>query len=136
MTDDSVENTRSNVAILIGEEFFQKRTVDAVNALALNPMTYEYTDKLLDELVASQPIGIVVDLENDSFNGLSVVAAIRATAELADVPYIAYAAFDREDIIVSAEALGVNHVMRSVYAADLVKMIQEFLPTEEEEPEE
>ncbi|MBC8371522.1 MAG: hypothetical protein H8E25_16080 [Planctomycetes bacterium] len=132
MTDDSLNNNQPNVAILIGEEFFRKRTSDSCTALAVNPMAFSYSDTLLDELVAANPIGIVVDLEDESFSGLSVVAAIRATPELADVPYVAYAAFDREDIIVSAEALGLNLVMRSVYAADLVKLIQEFLPAEEE----
>jgi CheY-like chemotaxis protein len=136
MTDDSLDNTMSNVAVLIGEEFFQKRTFDAINALAINPMAFEFSDALLDELVAAQPIGIVVDLENENFSGLSVIAAIRATPELAEVPYVAYAAFDREDIIVSAEALGVNHVMRSVYAADLVKLIQGFLPDSEDDSSE
>jgi CheY-like chemotaxis protein len=133
MTDDSLENTKLSVAILIGEDFFRKRTFDAINALAINPMAFEFSDTLLDELVAAQPIGIVVDLEDESFNGLSVLAAIRATPELVDVPYIAYAAFDREDIIVSAGALGINHVIRSVYAADLVKMIRDFLPDIDED---
>ena len=133
MTDDSLENTKLSVAILIGEDFFRKRTFDAINALAINPMAFEFSDTLLDELVAAQPIGIVVDLEDESFSGLSVLAAIRATPELVDVPYIAYAAFDREDIIVSAEALGINHVIRSVYAADLVKLIRDFLPDLDEE---
>ncbi|MDE0585144.1 MAG: hypothetical protein OSB63_00815 [Planctomycetota bacterium] len=133
MTDDSSENTKLNVAILIGEDFFRKRTFDAISALAITPMAFEFSDTLLDELVAAQPIGIVVDLEDERFSGLSVLAAIRATPELADVPYIAYAAFDREDIIVSAAALGINHVIRSVYAADLVKMIRDFLPDLDEE---
>ena len=133
MTGDSLENTKLNVAILIGEDFFRKRTFDAINALAINPMAFEFSDTLLDELVAAQPIGIVVDLEDESFSGLSVLAAIRATPELVDVPYIAYAAFDREDILVSAEALGINHVIRSVYAADLVKMIRDFLPDIDED---
>ena len=133
MTDDSRENTKLNVAILIGEDFFRKRTFDAISALAITPMAFEFSDTLLDELVAAQPIGIVVDLEDERFSGLSVLAAIRATPELADVPYIAYAAFDREDIIVSAAALGINHVIRSVYAADLVKMIRDFLPDLDEE---
>jgi CheY-like chemotaxis protein len=136
MTGDSLENTKLNVAILIGEDFFRKRTFDAINALAINPMAFEFSDTLLDELVAAQPIGIVVDLEDESFSGLSVLAAIRATPELVDVPYIAYAAFDREDIIVSAEALGINHVIRSVYAADLVKMIRDFVPDLGEESDE
>ena len=136
MTGDSLENTKLNVAILIGEDFFRKRTFDAINALAINPMAFEFSDTLLDELVAAQPIGIVVDLEDESFSGLSVLAAIRATPELVDVPYIAYAAFDREDILVSAEALGINHVIRSVYAADLVKMIRDFVPDLDEESDE
>jgi len=96
-------------------------------------MAFEFSETLLDEMVAAQPIGIVVDLEDERFSGLSVLAAIRATPELADVPYIAYAAFDREDIIVSASALGINHVIRSVYAADLVKLIRDFLPDIDEE---
>jgi len=133
MTDDSRENTKLNVAILIGEDFFRKRTFDAISALAINPMAFEFSDTLLDELVAAQPIGIVVDLEDERFSGLSILAAIRATPELVDVPYIAYSAFDREDIIVSAEALGINYVIRSVYAADLVKMIRDFLPELDED---
>jgi CheY-like chemotaxis protein len=133
MTDDYLENTKLNVAILIGEDFFRKRTFDAINALAINPMTFDFSDTLLDELIAAQPIGIVVDLEDEGFSGLSLLAAIRATPELADVPYIAYTAFDREDILVSAEALGINHVIRSVYAADLVKLIRDFLPDLDEE---
>ena len=136
MTDDSLENTKLNVAVLVGEDFFRKRTFDAISALAIKPMAFELSDTLLDELVAAQPIGIVVDLEDENFSGLSVLAAIRATPELVDVPYIAYCAFDREDIIVSAEALGVNHVMRSVYAADLVKLIQGFLPDSEDDSSE
>ena len=96
-------------------------------------MAFEFSDTLLDELVAAQPIGIVVDLEDERFSGLSILAAIRATPELVDVPYIAYSAFDREDIIVSAEALGINYVIRSVYAADLVKMIRDFLPELDED---
>ena len=133
MTDDSLENTKLSVAILIGEDFFRKRTFDAINALAINPMAFEFSDTLLDEMVAAQPIGIVVDLEDENFSALSVLAAIRATPELADVPYIAYSAFDREDIIVSAAALGITHVIRSVYAADLVKLIRDFLPDLDED---
>jgi CheY-like chemotaxis protein len=129
MTDDSIENTQPNVAILIGEDFFRKRTSDACDALAVTPIAFEYSDTLLDELVAAKPIGIVVDLEDETFSGLSVIAAIRATPELADIPYVAYAAFDREDLAVSAEALGISLVMRSAYAADLVKLLQEFLPS-------
>lgn len=133
MTDDSIENKKLNVAVLIGEDFFRDRTFNAITALAINPMAFEYSDTLLDELVAANPIGIVIDLEDEGFSGLSVVAAIRATPELAEIPYVAYAAFDREDIIVSAAALGVNLVMRSVYAAELVKLIQGFLPADEDD---
>ena len=133
MTDDSLENTKLNVAVLIGEDFFRKRSFDAISALAINPLAFEFSDTLLDELIAAQPIGIVVDLEDESFSGLSVLAAIRATPELVDVPYIAYSAFDREDIIVSAAALGITHVIRSVYAADLVKLIRDFLPDLDED---
>ncbi|MFT7517328.1 MAG: CheY-like chemotaxis protein [Myxococcota bacterium] len=136
MTDDSIENKKLNVAVLIGEDFFRERTFGAITALAANPMAFGYSDTLLDELVAAKPIGIVIDLEDEGFSGLSVVAAIRATPELAEVPYVAYAAFDREDIIVSAEALGVNLVMRSVYAAELVKRIQGFLPADEGDSDE
>jgi len=137
MTDDENKFKGPSVAVLIEEEFFFERTVKALEALTVTPLLFDsITDQdCLDSLIAAQPIGIVVDLEDESFHGLSLVAAIRATPELSQVPYIAYAAFDREDIHASAAALGVDVVLRSEYAANLVKMFQSFLPKNNESGE-
>ena len=137
MTDDENKHKEPSVAVLIEEEFFLDRTVKALDALTVTPLLFDSIggEECLDSLVDMQPVGIVVDLEDENFHGLSIVAAIRATPELSDVPYIAYAAFDREDIHASAAALGVEVVLRSEYAANLVKMFQSFLPKNSEKGE-
>ena len=73
-----------------------------------------------------------MDLENEAIQALDIVQTLLEQGE-GGIPVLAYASYDREDLLRAAEELGAMTVARSTFASSLVRLLQELTAEDEDE---
>jgi DNA-binding NarL/FixJ family response regulator len=125
---------RPVVHVLVSEAFFRNRVVDTLNALVLNPVVADLeTDAAaLAETVASVPAqGVVLDLEEEGGDVLSLLGLLRDDPRTADWLWLCYCSHESEELVAEAARHGLEAVPRSTFASSLVRMLQGFEPKAE-----
>lgn len=119
------------VHVLVEEDFFWEKVDSTLRALAKEPFTPDWQGDVLKQLQAAEATAAVVDLENEAIQALEVVRLLRESGE-GSIPVLAYASYDREDLLREAEELGALTVARSTFASSLVRLLQELTADDED----
>ena len=85
---------------------------------------------MLEQLRAAEPIAMVVDLENEQIEAIEILKSYRANGANAELPILAYASHEREDLLEAATELGAQSVARSTFASSLVRILQNLCATD------
>lgn len=120
------------VHVLVEEDFFWEKVDSTLRALAKEPFTPDWQGDVLGQLHAADATAAVVDLENEAIQALEVVRMLRESGE-GGLPVLAYASYDREDLLREAEELGAMTVARSTFASSLVRLLQELTAADDED---
>lgn len=119
------------VHVLVEEDFFWEKVDSTLRALAMDPFTPDWQGDVLGQLCSKEATAAVIDLENEAIQSLELVQALR-DGEDGGLPVLAYASYDREDLLREAEALGAMTVARSTFASSLVRLLQELTAEDED----
>jgi len=120
------------VHILVEEDFFWEKVDSTLRALAKEPFTPNWQGDVLEQLASVDATAAVVDLENEAIQALDIVQTLLEQGE-GGIPVLAYASYDREDLLRAAEELGAMTVARSTFASSLVRLLQELTAEDEDE---
>ncbi|MBC8405909.1 MAG: hypothetical protein H8E15_11820 [Planctomycetes bacterium] len=104
-------------------------TLTALGKLALAP---DWDGDVLAQLQARQPVAMVVDLENDLIDAIFLLKAYKADGCRRDLPILAFASHERDDLLAAATKLGAMAIARSTFASSLVRMLQNLCATDPE----
>lgn len=121
------------VHVLVEEDFFWEKVDSTLRALAKDPVTPDWQGDVSAHLRAVNGTAAVIDLENEAIQPLDIVRALRSEkGSQVALPVLAYASYDREDLLREAEALGARTVARSTFASSLVRLLQELTAEDED----
>lgn len=121
------------VHVLVEEDFFWEKVDSTLRALAKSPFTPDWQGDVAAQLRAVHGTAAVIDLENEAVQPLEIVQELRASkGKQVALPVLAYASYDREDLLRKAEALGARTVARSTFASSLVRLLQELTAEDED----
>ncbi len=120
---------------LIREKFFLNKVEPAIFAVGVRSSVpdWELEDLagLVENLLSVPAVGAVVDLEEEAFDMLEVIRGLRGDVRFGDLPILGYCSHEKTDLVAAAEALGVETVARSTFAADLARILMALLGTGE-----
>ena len=130
MTEETAQE--DVVHVLVTENFFRERIDAALQALKRRPSSPDLGSEtdVFDQIVPTEAIGLVADLEDDQIEILPLLARIRSSESTSDLDILAYCSHHRQDLIQAAEALGAQVVPRSTFAANLVRLLMGLGPEE------
>ena len=131
MTEDSESNRQGAAVVLVTEDFFSDRICTTLEALGREAIRLEPGDDLLDRVLATDCLGVVVDLEDQNFDGPEVLKGIRASEKAADWTILSFCSHEDEERMAKVTALGLTVTPRSTFALNLVRKLQEFGADEE-----
>jgi len=112
---------------VIGEKFFLGKVEPAILALGWEAFVPDFEKNILEQIIANPGSGAVIDLEEDSVDILSLLKDLQTSEATKNLPLLCYCSHELEDLIESAEAIGIKVVPRSVFAANLVRMLMELV---------
>lgn len=121
------------VHVLVEEDFFWEKVDSTLRALAMDPFTPDWQGDVLGQLRSAEAVAAVIDLENAAIHSIELVQMLRE-GEDGGLPVLAYASYDREDLLREAEELGAMTVARSTFASSLVRLLQELTAEDEDAP--
>lgn len=132
---DEAENPDLKVIyVLVEEDFFWEKVDSTLRALTCEPFTPQWDGDILQQLHGVAGKGAVVDLENEGIQALEIVADLRSPDRPGGpLPVLAYASYDREDLLQASERLGALTVARSTFASSLVRLLQDLTRDDEDE---
>lgn len=111
---------------MITEDFFWEKVDGTLRALAQTPVSPDWGRDLLSQIKDQQGVALVVDLEEESFCGIELLAALRQDPATAKLPVLAYGSHEKGDLLAEAGALGAIVVARSTFASSLVRILQDL----------
>lgn len=132
MVETSDSNRQDAVLILVTEDFFCDRICTTLTALGRSAVRPTVDDGLLETALATDCLGVVVDLEDDQFEAIELLQSLRAAPQTADWTFLCFCSYDDEERMARATALGISVTPRSTFALNLVRKLQEFGADEEE----
>ena len=118
------------VHVLISEPFFWDKVETTLSALGRVALVPEWEGDILQQLLAQDPIAMVVDLENEHLDAVGMLKKYLESGAPADLPVLAFASHEREDLLTTATELGATSVARSTFASSLVRILQNLCATE------
>lgn len=122
-----------SVLLLVSEAFFQDRITTTLKAVGREPIQVDPEVENFVEGMLSQPaLGVVIDLEDQTCDAPAALEALRADKRTADWHFIVFSAHEDDGLIARGLAAGVEVIPRSTFAANLVRLMQDFRPVEEE----
>lgn len=111
---------------MIAEEFFWEKVDGTLRALTRTPVTPDWAQEVLPQVVADPGVAVVLDLEVEGVQAIELLQGLREDPSTADIPILAYGSHERQDLLQKAEALGAQVVARSTFASSLVRILQEL----------
>jgi len=129
MPQEPHENLGPAVAVLVSEDFFRNRICTTLIAVGHQATVLELGVDLADfqeQILQATTLGLVIDLEEEGFDALALLSALMADARTAQWIFMAYCSYDRKDLLEAAAEIGVEVVLRSTFASNLVRLLQGF----------
>ncbi len=120
------------VHVLVSEPFFWDKVETTLTALGKLALAPDWDGDVLAQLQARQPVAMVVDLENDLIDAIFLLKAYKADGCRRDLPILAFASHERDDLLAAATKLGAMAIARSTFASSLVRMLQNLCATDPE----
>jgi hypothetical protein len=114
------------VHVLVAEPFFWGKVESTLRALEKVPVSPDWEGDIEAQLKAQRAIAAVVDLENEEVQAKELLRFLLAQPENQGLSVLAYASYDREDLLNAAAELGATAVARSTFASSLVRLLQEL----------
>lgn len=124
MTEES--EPRSAVHLLVSEAFFLDKLEGTLTALGRQPIVPDWGKDLQEQVLAEPAMAIVIDLENEEVEMLSILQKFRAHPQIREIPTLAYCSHGRNDLVQQVEQMGVQVVLRSTFAANLVRLLMDL----------
>ncbi|PCH78974.1 MAG: hypothetical protein COB96_04840 [Planctomycetota bacterium] len=112
---------------LISEKFFLDKVEPAIQALGWQPVAPDWEQAILPQIAANPGLGVVLDLEEDTVDMLVLIKELQENHQTAAIPILGYSSHEREDLIEAATAAGITVVQRSIFAANLVRVLMELV---------
>jgi|FLOH01.1.fsa_nt_gi hypothetical protein len=123
------ENLDTAVAVLVSEDFFRNRICTTLIAVGHEATVLEVGVDFVEfqeRVLHATTLGLVIDLEEEGFDALALLSALMADERTADWILMAYCSYDRKDLLEAAAKIGVEVVLRSTFASNLVRLLQGF----------
>ena len=117
------------VHVLITEDFFLGKVGAAARALERNPMVPTWDEDVMEQVVCLPEAEMVLDLELEGLDVLSFLRQLRADARTQGMAVLGYSSHNLTELIEQAQGLGVQVVVRSSFAANLVRLMQDLFRT-------
>ncbi|MFK5956165.1 MAG: hypothetical protein QM477_06950 [Planctomycetota bacterium] len=133
MSEDTESNRREAAVVLVTEDFFSDRICTTLEALGREAIRLEAGEDLLERVLALDCLGVVVDLEDKSFDGPEILKGIRASEKTESWTILCFCSHEDEERMAKVTALGLAVTPRSTFALNLVRKLQEFGADEEVE---
>lgn len=112
---------------VISEKFFLDKVEPAIQALGWQPLAPDWEQGILAQISANPGLGVVLDLEEDTVDTLALVKELQDNPQTAAIPILGYSSHEREDLIEAATAAGITVVQRSIFAANLVRVLMDLV---------
>lgn len=132
MVEEPDSSRQKAVVVLVTEDFFSDRISTTLTALGRDAVRPRLDENLLETVLATDCLGVVVDLEDENFDALTLLQGLRESPKTADWTFLSFCSYDDEEQMAKATALGLSVVPRSTFALNLVRKLQEFEPGEDQ----
>jgi len=129
---EELEDLLRPVYLLISEDFFLEKVAAAARALERKPVVPDWDQDVLEQIAADPDAEVVIDLELDRLEVPGFLPLLRTDPRTKEIPVLGYCSHNLTDLIDQAQGLGVEAVVRSTFAANLVRLLQELFRTEPE----
>ncbi len=126
MTEETEVDRRAPVHLLIHEDFFLDKVDAAVRALEKEPVVPVWEEDVLEQVLRLPEVEMVLDLECEALEVVPLLERLRADERGAGMAVLGYCSHSSKDLIEKAQALGVDVVARSTFAANLVRLLQQL----------
>lgn len=118
------------VHVLISEPFFWDKVETTLSALGKLAIAPDWEGDVLAQLQSKEPVAMVIDLENERVDSVALLKNYRENGAAAELPILAFASHEREDLLTAATDLGATSVARSTFASSLVRILQNLCATD------
>ncbi|MDP6849773.1 MAG: hypothetical protein QGH51_01705 [Planctomycetota bacterium] len=113
--------------LLLSEKFFLGKIEPAIQALGWEARTPNWDGDLLEQLSVAGSMGVILDLEREGSDNLLLAKDLMENKPTADLPILAYGSHEKVELLEAARALGLTVVIRSEFAANLVRVLMELV---------
>ena len=98
------------IAVLVDDMFFASK-INAAAAQADRQVERIKTHEQLEQLRATPPGLVIVDLNSDRIDPLDAIQFLKSTPELREIPVVSFVSHVQTELIRSAQAAGCDYVL-------------------------
>ncbi|HWO01961.1 MAG TPA: hypothetical protein VNS63_22120 [Blastocatellia bacterium] len=98
------------IAVIVDDMFFASK-INAAAAQAAGQVERIKTREQLEQLQATPPGLVIVDLNSDRIDPLEAIQFLKSTPELREIPIVSFVSHVQTELIRSAQAAGCDYVL-------------------------
>jgi len=115
------------ILVAVSDIFFYTKIRDAFLPAGYKLQRLRNTEDWKEKALQNQPIGIIVNMNDDRLNAQDLLKALRATPETASIPVLAFANHEEIGAWKLAKDLGIQKVVsRNEFSARTLALFEEL----------
>ncbi len=120
-------NETKTILVAVSDIFFYTKIRDAFLPAGYKLQRLRNTEDWKEKALQNQPIGIIVNMNDDRLNAQDLLKALKATPETASIPVLAFANHEEIGAWKLAKDLGIQKVVsRNEFSARTLALFEEL----------
>ena len=120
-------NETKTILVAVSDIFFYTKIRDAFLPAGYKLQRLRNTEDWKEKALQNQPIGIIVNMNDDRLNAPDLLKALKATPETASIPVLAFANHEEIGAWKLAKDLGIQKVVsRNEFSARTLALFEEL----------
>ncbi len=120
-------NETKTILVAVSDIFFYTKIRDAFLPAGYKLQRLRNTEDWKEKTLQNQPIGIIVNMNDDRLNAPDLLKALKATPETASIPVLAFANHEEIGAWKLAKDLGIQKVVsRNEFSARTLALFEEL----------
>jgi len=120
-------NETKTILVAVSDIFFYTKIRDAFLPAGYKLQRLRNTEDWKEKALQNQPIGMIVDMNDDRLNAPDLLKALKATPETASIPVLAFANHEEIGAWKLAKDLGIQKVVsRNEFSARTLALFEEL----------
>ena len=117
-----------NILVGVSDVFFYTKIRDAFRPSGYTLERIRKQDELVEKVSASQPLAIILNMNDDQLNASSALHTLKSDDRLKDIPVLAFANHEEVDTWRHAKELGINKIVsRNEFSSRTLALLEELI---------